>query len=51
MSTYANINIEGCEFHVRSDGGDWQTIRECVREYIAEISGVKIRKGVNYEKV
>ena len=37
MSTYANVTIEGNEFSVRSDGGDKETIRDCVREYVAEI--------------
>ena len=37
MSTYANVTIEGREFNVRSDGGNKKTIRDCVREYVAEI--------------
>ncbi len=39
MSTYANVEIEGREFSVRSDGGDKETIRDCVREYVAKIKG------------
>ena len=39
MSTYANIEIEGNQFNVRSDGWDKETIRDCVREYVAEIRG------------
>ena len=39
MSTYANVIIEGREFYVRSDGWDKKTIRDCVREYVAEIKG------------
>jgi len=39
MSTYANIQIEGREFHIISGGGDWETIRDCVRDYVAEIKG------------
>ena len=37
MSTYANVLIEGREFNVRSDGEDKETIKDCVREYVAEI--------------
>ena len=39
MSTYANVEIEGREFSVRSDGWDKETIRDCVREYVAKIKG------------
>ena len=39
MSTYANVEIEKQEFNVRSDGQDKETIREAVREYVAEIKG------------
>jgi hypothetical protein len=39
LSTYANIEIEGQGFHIRSDGWDGKTIRDCVREYVAEIKG------------
>lgn len=39
MATYANISIEGREFSVRSDGGDKETIRDCVREYVKEARG------------
>ena len=39
MSTYANVTIEGREFSVRSDGWDKETIRDCVREYVAEVKG------------
>jgi len=39
MSTYANVTIKGREFNVRSDGWDKQTIRDCVREYVADIKG------------
>ena len=39
MSTYANVTIEGREFSVRSDGWDKETIRDCVREYVAKIKG------------
>ncbi len=39
MSTYANVEIEKQEFNVRSDGWDKETIRDCVREYVAEIKG------------
>ena len=39
MSTYANIEIEKREFSVRSDGGDKETIKDTVREYVAEIRG------------
>jgi len=39
MSTYADVLIEGREFSVRSDGWDKETIRDCVREYVAEIKG------------
>jgi len=37
MSTYANVLIAGREFNVRSDGWHKNTIRDCVREYVAEI--------------
>ena len=37
MSTYANVEIEGGEFSVRSDGGDKETIGDCVKEYVVEI--------------
>lgn len=39
MSTYANVEIEKREFNVRSNGQDKETIRDCVREYVAEIKG------------
>ncbi len=39
MSTYANVLIKGREFSVKSDGWDKETIRDCVREYVAEIKG------------
>ena len=39
MSTYANVEIEGGEFSVRSDGWDKETIRDCVREYVNEPKG------------
>ena len=39
MSTYANVSIEGGEFSVRSDGGDKEAIRDCVKEYVADIKG------------
>ena len=39
MTTYANVTIGGREFSVRSDGGDKETIRDCVREYVAEVKG------------
>ena len=39
MSTYANVEIEGREFSVRSVGGDKETIRDCVREYVNEAKG------------
>ena len=39
MSTYANVLIEGREFNVRSDDWDKETIRGCVREYVAKIKG------------
>jgi hypothetical protein len=42
MSTYANVEIEGQEFHIRSDGWDKETITDCVREYTAEIKA-KVR--------
>ena len=44
MSTYANILIEGREFHVRNDGGDKETIAEAVREYVKE-ARVKVKPG------
>ena len=44
MSTYANVLIAGREFNVRSDGWDKETIRDCVREYVAEIKG-KVKPG------
>lgn len=39
MSTYANVRIGGREFSVRSDGGDKETIREAVKDYIKEAKG------------
>ena len=39
MSTCANVTIEGREFSVRSEGWDKETIRDCVREYVAKIKG------------
>ena len=39
MSTYANVEISGEEFSVRSDGWDKETIRDAIREYLAEIKG------------
>ena len=42
MSTYANILIGDREFNVRSDGWDKETIRDAVREYVAEIKS-KVR--------
>ena len=39
MSTYANVEIQGREFHVRSNGGDKQGIRDAVRDYVKEAKG------------
>ena len=39
MSTYANVDIMGREFCVRSDGWDKDTIRDAVREYVKEAKG------------
>jgi len=44
MSTYANVLIADREFNVRSDGWDKDTIRDCIREYVAEIKG-KVKPG------
>ena len=44
MSTYANIEIEGNQFSVRSDGWDKKTIRDAVIEYIGETKG-KVKAG------
>ena len=37
MSTYANVLIENREFNVRNDGGDKETIRDCIKEYVDKI--------------
>ena len=39
MATYANVEIEGGEFSVKSDGRDKETIRLCVRAYVNEAKG------------
>lgn len=39
MSTSANVLIGGREFSVSSDGGDKETIRDAVREYVNEAKG------------
>ena len=36
MSTYANVKIGGRDFHVKSDGWDKETIKDCVKEYVQQ---------------
>jgi len=39
MSTYANIEIEGSQFCVRSDGYDKELIKDMIRDYVKATRG------------